>query len=156
MALRAGLLMPAVVGVAFLSLALARLVIAEPFRAATALILPIATLTAALRAPRIHSGDQMGLLFERTKTMMYFNAADAALPVGLTGLGVWLGGMAGAALGTLAASTILLCATTLYIARRLSFRPATSALMLIGLATLTMATVLAIAPEPRTSCARSS
>ena len=148
-ALMAGLLLPAVVGVAFLSPALARLFIAEPFRAVTALILPIATLTAALRALRIHSGDQMGLLFERTKTMMYFNAADAALSVGLTGVGVWFGGMAGAALGTLAASAILLCATTLYIVRRLSFRPATSALMRIGVATLTMAAVLAIAPEPQ-------
>ena len=149
MALMAGLLIPAVVGVAFLSPALALLFIAEPFRAATAVILPIATLTAALRALRIHTGDQMGLLLERTGTMMAFNAADAALSVALTGIGVAVGGMVGAAVGTLAAAAFALAASSLYIVRRLSFRPATGALVRIGAATATMALVLVIAPQPR-------
>ena len=148
MALMAGLLVPAVVGVAFLSPALAGLFIAEPFRAATAVILPIATLTAALRALRIHTGDQMGLLLERTGTMMAFNAADAALSIALTAVGVMVGGMAGAAIGTLAAAAILLAATSVYIVRRLSFRLATGALARIGVATLAMAAVLVIAPQP--------
>jgi O-antigen/teichoic acid export membrane protein len=112
-------------------------------------ILPIATLTAALRALRIHTGDQMGLLLERTGTMMAFNAADAALSVALTAVGVAVGGMAGAAIGTLAAAAILLAATSFYIVRRLHFRPATGALARIGFATLAMAAVLVIAPQPR-------
>src|SRR5271155_2770193 len=118
-ALMIGLLAPALAGVTILSRPLVQLLIAGQFRNATILILPIAMATSAARMVRVHTGDQMGLLLERTASMTVFNLLDAVLTLSGGGVGVVFGGVIGAALGSLAGTLLASVVAIVFAVREL-------------------------------------
>lgn len=101
-ALLFGLLAPMSAGLFFISRPLVDLIIAEPFRAVTAAVLPAAALAGAIRNWRVHFFDQPFLLFERTGLLMGVNIAEAALTLAFCAVGLVQAGPAGAAWGALA------------------------------------------------------
>jgi O-antigen/teichoic acid export membrane protein len=100
-ALLFAILAPAAVGVALVTPELASLMIAEPFRAATVMILPIAAVSGALRNFRMHFGDQTMLLLERTPLAIWVNVVEAGATIVGCAVGAMTGGFVGAALGCL-------------------------------------------------------
>ena len=148
-ALMAALLAPAAVGIAFLAPALSNLAVAAPFREATRIVLPLALLSGALRVMRIHTGDQLCLLYERTRTSMLFNALDAGLTVAAVVAGDMLAGYQGAAMGALAASAAAFVAMGVYAVGALGFKPPWLALGRIALGAAAVAALLAISPQPQ-------
>jgi len=149
-ALMIGLLAPALVGVILLSRPLVHLLIAEQFRNATALILPIAMATSAARMLRVHTGDQMGLLLERTASMTVFNLLDAVLTISGGCVGVVYAGVIGAALGSLAGTFLGSAAAIVFAVRELGLPVPKAALLIVFGATAAMAAVLANLPAPTT------
>lgn len=101
-----GILLPAAVGTLLLAGPLVTLLIAEKFRSATILILPIALGAASLRFLRLHTCEQTMLLLERTELSMCVVLVEAALNVSLCAAGLYLGGPYGATLGMLVGSAI--------------------------------------------------
>ncbi|BCW90756.1 hypothetical protein sos41_39310 [Alphaproteobacteria bacterium SO-S41] len=105
-ALMLALLAPAVAGGALLSQAFSNIAVAEPFRAATALLLPFALAAGACKAFREHGPEQALLVFGRTRaaamTAFVEAIATAVLCTGGLLLGGLLGAVAGAALASLA------------------------------------------------------
>lgn len=105
-ALLLALLAPAVAGIVMLTPEMVHLMIAEPFRAVTISVLPLAALTGAVRNLRVHFADQVLLLMERTHLMIYLNAIEALAVVAFCALGLHFGGFPGATAGCLAGSTL--------------------------------------------------
>lgn len=105
-ALLLALLAPAVAGIVLLTPEMVQLLIAEPFRAVTLSVLPLAVLTGAVRNLRVHFADQVLLLMERTHLMIYLNAIEAVAVVAFCALGLHLAGFPGATAGCLAGSTL--------------------------------------------------
>lgn len=101
-----GLLCPATAGALLIASDLVNATIAEPFRATTIAILPIATLAGSLRQFRLHYSDQVLLLLDRTMSSLAISTVDAVATVALCWLGCWWGGLMGAALGCLAGSIV--------------------------------------------------
>ena len=99
-------LMPAVLGLSFLSVPAANLVVAEPYRAVTAQILGLATLAGAARAARHHYLDDVVRLIERPKLLMLISIAEAALTAALCVGGAAVSGVVGAVAGATAAAVI--------------------------------------------------
>jgi O-antigen/teichoic acid export membrane protein len=101
-----GLVAPAAVGIALVTRPMVELMISQPFREATMVILPIAALAGAIRNLRIHFADQVFLLFERSALTIAINLAEVVATVGLCYAGARAGGPAGAALGCLGGSIV--------------------------------------------------
>ncbi|MBV1701732.1 MAG: polysaccharide biosynthesis C-terminal domain-containing protein [Hyphomicrobiales bacterium] len=97
---------PATFGIIMLSKDATQLLIAEPFRATTLVVLPLAAVAGAVRNIRIHFADQVFLLFERTQYVAYINLTEAVLVVAFCGIGLYAGGLTGATLGCLVGSGI--------------------------------------------------
>jgi len=149
-ALMVGLLAPALAGVTLLSRPLVQLLIAEQFRDATILILPIAMATSAARMVRVHTGDQMGLLLERTASMTVFNLLDAFLTISGGGIGVLYAGVIGGAVGSLAGTLLASTVSIAFAVRELGFPLPTAALLKVLSATAAMVVVLSNMPTPTT------
>ena len=100
-ALLFGILAPACVGIALVTPDVVNLMIAQPFREVTMVILPIAALSGALRNFRMHFGDQPMLLLEKTHLTIWVNGVEAIATVAGCAFGASTGGLVGAALGCL-------------------------------------------------------
>jgi O-antigen/teichoic acid export membrane protein len=150
-ALMIGLLAPALAGVMILSRPLVQLLIAEQFRSATIVILPIAMATSAARMLRVHSGDQMGLLLERTGSMTIFNLLDALLTLLGGVVGVFQGGVIGGALGSLAGTLLASGFGIAFAVRELGLPLPTMALLKVASATTAMVVALSSLPVPTTT-----
>jgi O-antigen/teichoic acid export membrane protein len=111
-----GLVVPAAVGLWQIAPTLVDLMIAEPFRATTLAILPATAAAGAIRNFRVHYADQSFLLFEKTEVSMWINGFEAVMVVGLSTLGYYENGIAGAVWGCLAA-TIIAALITFVVAR---------------------------------------
>lgn len=101
-----GLLAPTCVGVSLVAGELVPLLIAEPFRAATIAVLPLAVLAGAIRNQRTHHFDQVFLLHAVTRRFIPFNIIEALGATVGTIFGIWsahdlIGVLVGATLGTL-------------------------------------------------------
>jgi O-antigen/teichoic acid export membrane protein len=105
-ALMFGLLAPATAGVAMLSSPVVNLLIAEQYRAVTIFVLPIGFAAGAMRSIKLHTSDQAALLFDRTRSTMAFNFVDAVITTLCTGVGLYFGGVIGAALGCLIGTVV--------------------------------------------------
>ena len=105
-ALLLALLAPSSVGILMLTPEAVDLMIAEPFRAVTMSVLPLAAIAGTVRNLRVHFGDQVFLLYERTQLMVLINIVESVSLVVLCALGLQLGGFAGATAGCLAGSAI--------------------------------------------------
>ena len=147
-ALMIGLLAPALAGVMLLSRPLVQLLIAEQFRNATILILPIAMATSAARMVRVHTGDQMGLLLERTASMTVFNLLDAVLTLSGGAVGVSFAGVVGGAFGSLVGTLLASAVAIAFTVRELGLTVPTTALLKVLGATAAMVVVLLDMPAP--------
>jgi O-antigen/teichoic acid export membrane protein len=145
-ALMIALLAPAVAGVAILSRPMVQLLIAAQYREATILILPLAMATSALRMIRTHTGDQTGLLLERTSALSVFNFMDCALTLIGGGLGVYVGGVVGAAMGCLIGTALGSAAALAYSVSKLGLPVPSAAILRIMAATGLMSCALLITP----------
>jgi O-antigen/teichoic acid export membrane protein len=103
-ALMLALLAPAVAGGALLSQAFANLAVAEPFREATALLLPFALAAGALKAFREHGPEQALLVFGRTRAAAMTALVEAVATAIFCSVGLILGGLLGAVAGAALAS----------------------------------------------------
>lgn len=148
-ALMIGLLAPALAGVVLLSRPLVEVLIAEQFRNATILILPIAMATSAARMLRIHIGDQTGLLLERTASMTVFNLLDAVLALSGAAVGVYHAGVVGAAAGCLAGTLVATAASIVFTIRELGLPAPTAGVLKVLGATSAMVVVLLLLPAAK-------
>ena len=105
-ALLMALLIPAVAGIVITTPEMVDLMIAQPFRAVTMSVLPLAALAGAIRNLRVHFADQVFLLMARTHLMIYLNLLEAVAVVVFCAIGLHVGGFAGATAGCLAGSTL--------------------------------------------------
>lgn len=105
-ALLLALLAPATAGGALLAQPFATLMVAEPFRAATATLLPLALLSGALKAFREHSPEQAFLVFGHTRAAMLTALVEMVLTLMLCAIGLFTGGLTGALIGCAVASLI--------------------------------------------------
>ncbi len=100
-ALLLGILAPATAGIALVSPDVVQLMIAEPFRDVTTIILPVAALAGALRNFRMHFGDQPMILLEKTPMTIWVNSVEAIATVAGCAIGASSFGLFGAVLGCL-------------------------------------------------------
>jgi O-antigen/teichoic acid export membrane protein len=145
------LLAPATAGVALLSAALVPIIIAAQFRETTIVILPIAIVAAAFRSLRMHISDQTMILLERTRATMYCNMFETVVNVLLCAVGLYYGGLVGAALGVLAGTIAATIVSFAYSFLRLGL-PAPTAWTFgrILLATGVMSETVRLMPTPVT------
>lgn len=132
-------LAPVTVGAVLVAPLAIDLLIAEPFRAATVAVLPIAVAAGAVRNARQHGPDQVLLVFERSAALMWLYIGEAVLTLGLALAGAQAGGMVGAAWGCLAGAVVaaLVSGAVAVVGFRTPLPLAHAAR--IGLATLAMA-----------------
>src|SRR6185369_7235668 len=80
--------------------------IGAAFREAATTIVPISVAIGAVRNLRAHFFDQVFLLHQRTLLIFWTTAIEAGLALLLSIVGIYLGGLVGAAAGVLAATLI--------------------------------------------------
>ena len=95
------LLAPACVGIVMISRPMVELLIAAPYQAVTYAVLPLAAVAGALRNLRVHTADQVIILFERTRLNVVVNVVEVIATVSCCILGLIYGGLPGATLGCL-------------------------------------------------------
>ena len=140
------ILVPATVGVIWLTPALVDLLIGAEFREVTRVILPIATIAAALRNLRVHCLDQVFLLLGRTGFLLVVNIVEAGATLVGCALGLVWGGLAGACIGCVAGTALglVLCFAAAW---RAGLRFTALPILKIAAATALMAGALALAPH---------
>ena len=141
-ALLFALLAPLSAGLFLVARPLVDLMIAEPFRAVTAAVLPAAALAGAIRNWRVHFFDQPFLLFERTGQLMAVNVGEAIVTLAACALGLLHAGPAGAAWGALAGFAAGAAAAAVIAARNFGLQAPWGALARILGATAFMSLVL--------------
>jgi O-antigen/teichoic acid export membrane protein len=142
-----GLLAPMAVGTLIISANFVNLIIAEPFRAVTLVIFPIATLTGAIRNLAIHGACQSYLLVSRTDLTLKVDVADAVMTMTGCATGLAVGGVTGAAVGCMVAAIVWLT-VTYAIAISLGLPILVGGFARILVASLIMGGVLALIPWP--------
>jgi len=148
-ALLLAVLVPSVVGIFALRGDLATVLIAEPFRAATIVILPLSVLAGGIRSARAHFCDQVFLLHGRTRLLMVVTAVDAAAAIafGIGGTLAW--GLLGAAAASVAAATTAALVSVVIGMVGFRLRLPLMPLLRISLASAAMAATLAALPAAR-------
>ncbi|HYA79377.1 MAG TPA: polysaccharide biosynthesis C-terminal domain-containing protein, partial [Methylocystis sp.] len=147
-----GLLAPALVGAALLARPLVTLLIAENFREATIVILPIAMLAASIRFLRLHVSDQTMLLTERVELAMRITVAETIMNAGYCALGLHFGGLYGAAVGMTIGTTLASTAAFAICFGPLGLpAPAPTAILRILLAAAAMGAAVRSLPAPTTA-----
>jgi O-antigen/teichoic acid export membrane protein len=142
-------LTPTVAGAALLSSPLVTIMISAQFQEMTIMVLPIAILAAAVRALRVHTSDQTMILLERTRITMYAKLFETVVNVVFCAIGLYFGGIVGAALGVLAGTIAACIASFAYSFLGLGLpAPSGGTLMRIVLATGVMSVVVRLMPAP--------
>jgi O-antigen/teichoic acid export membrane protein len=101
-----GILMPATIGLVIVSEPLTRSFVGAEFQAATLIVLPLATIGAAIRNLRMHTVDQVFMIAERPGFLLVLNIIEAAATTVLSIVGLLLGGLGGACLGVVVATAL--------------------------------------------------
>lgn len=143
------LLAPASTGIVMISRPLVELMIAQPFQAVTFAVLPLAVVAGALRNLRVHTVDQVIILFERTRMNVVINVVEVIATVACCILGLIYGGLPGAAAGCLAGTVAGLVFGCVVAARGFGLPLPWAMLARITLATMWMAAALALIPFER-------
>lgn len=136
--LLAATLAPAIAGMIVIGKPLIALVVAAPYRATTEAVLPLALVTGAVRAVRIHFPNQIYLLHERSTATLRFDIWDGVLAVALGLAGLLVGGIVGCVAGVAVASLVTLAVAMDGAWREYGFTFPLPDLMRIGLATALM------------------
>ena len=148
-------LAPAAAGLWAIADPLVKLTISEPFHATTIAILPLAIMAGAIRSFRIHFGEQIFLLHEKTLIPLWNDIFDAVASTAGSLLGLWTYGLYGAVAGATAGAFASLVVTLTFARYAYRFGVAlldcikiVAAAVVMGLAVRAMgvpATVLGIA-----------
>jgi O-antigen/teichoic acid export membrane protein len=101
-ALLLGILAPMSAGIFMVTPQIVELMIAEPFREVTMLVLPLAALGGAIRNFRVHFFDQTILLFKQTSVLMWLSIGETVVTVAACAFGAYTHGIYGAVVGCLA------------------------------------------------------
>ncbi len=140
--LLAAVLFPTAAGMILISPVLIPLLVAEPFRAVTLQILPIATLAAALRNMRVHFPDQAFLIRQDTTAIFWFSMIEAAVTAAGCLAGYKSAGIAGAAIGCLAGTAFGALLVFAWAALKLGLKLPWSHFLRIAAATAAMTALL--------------
>jgi len=142
-----GLIAPAVTGGSLLAHELSAVLVAEPYQAMTAAILPMALAAGALKAFREHVLEQGALVFERVGLAVTPAVAEAAGTLAFAAAGLHFGGLPGAILGCLCSSALTACASYVAAARIWGFRLEPGAVLRLAAATGAMAAAVIYLPR---------
>lgn len=104
-------LLPAAVGLWAVADPFITLVVAEPYREMTIAVLPMAILAGVLRNVRIHFGEQVFLLREKTIVPLYNDILDAVASLAGVAIGLYLGGLPGSVMGAAIGSLVSMIVT---------------------------------------------
>lgn len=107
-------LAPASAGLWAISDPLVRLTISQPFHETTIAILPMAIMAGAIRSYRVHFGEQIFLLHEKTLIPLWNDLLDACLSTLGSLFGLWSFGLLGAVAGATAGALASLIVTLTY------------------------------------------
>jgi O-antigen/teichoic acid export membrane protein len=142
-------LAPACVGLWAIAEPAVRLLIAEPFQDITIAILPFAILAGAVRSVRLHFGEQVFLLRERTMVSLINDLIDAIAATIGTVIGLIYGGLTGAVIGGAIGATLSTIVTLAWgwLAHRFAL-PIVDSLRIIIATALMAAAVVALSPDP--------
>ncbi|HEX8416448.1 MAG TPA: hypothetical protein VF641_02490 [Methylobacterium sp.] len=146
----AAAILPATAGLILVAGPLADLATAEPFREATAMILPYAILAGAVRVVRHHFLDEALQLAERPGTMTALDALEAIATIAFCTLGALWFGLVGSVVGCLAASALATCVALAVVIGRIGLPLSPSHLVPSVLATVAMAAAVAAMPRADT------
>ncbi len=105
-ALLLAILVPSVVGAFLLNTDIVQALVAEPYRAITVAVLPMAICAGALHAFRDHGTDQPFLVYARTKLAALSTGLEAVLTVLMCWAGLRIAGVYGAVVGCMIAAMI--------------------------------------------------
>jgi O-antigen/teichoic acid export membrane protein len=141
-----GILIPSVAGIWLVGAQLVPHVVDEAYRETTASILPVAMLAGAARVFREHGSDPAFLLFEKAYWPPFIGTLDALATVALCALGLYLGGVNGAAWGCMIGATAAALASVALAARRTGFYVEWGDVGRIALATAAMSAPLLFLP----------
>lgn len=142
------LLLPTVTGGALLAHELSAFLVAEPYRAITEAILPMALAAGALKAFREHSTDQALLIFERVGASALTAVVEGVVTIIGAALGLWLGGLTGAIAGCLVAAAFSQGFSFVLAVRYCGYRLDYADLLRLILATGLMAGAVLLLPRP--------
>lgn len=142
------LLAPAIAGGALLAAPFAALAVAEPFREATAALLPLALAAGGLKAFREHGPEQALLVFGRTKAAALTALIEAVATVILCAVGLALWGLVGAMAGAALASLIGAAASQAIAARLTGYFLRLADVVRIIAATALMSAAVIAMPSP--------
>ena len=137
--LLAATLAPAIAGMIAIGAPLITLVVAERYREMTEAVLPMALITGAVRAVRIHFPNQVYLLHERSQATLRFDIWDGVLAMAFGLAGLLMGGVLGCVAGVTVASIATLAITMVGAKREYGFTFPAADLFRIGTATAVMA-----------------
>lgn len=137
-----GLLGPLTAGVALTAPHLAEILVAEPYRAATAALLPFAMLAGTCRAFREHGAEQALMVFERPGGTVTTTLIEAVLTLVLTIGGLMLGGLVGALAGAALGSALAALAAAAYARRLVGYYVRGRDIVRIATATIIMSAVV--------------
>ena len=140
------IVVPGAAGILCLTPAIVEMLIGAQFHTATLIVLPVATLAAAIHNVRLHTIDQVFLLCERPRVILYVDLVELTLTVAGCWFGLVHGGFLGACLGCLAANVVAL-ALCGWCAYREGLRLPLLPIGKIMLATCLMAAVVTLAPS---------
>ncbi len=107
-ALLIALLAPATVGLVLVDDELVKLLIGADYWTTTIAILPLAVLSGALRCVRMHYGDQVFLLHERTGWLLVITFVEAAMTMAFATVGATSYGIVGAVMGVVIAHGLVM------------------------------------------------
>lgn len=144
------ILAPAAAGLWAISTPLVERIVAEPFRAMTATILPWAIIAGAARNMRIHFGEQVFLLREETKIPLANDALDGLLTLVGGTLGLIAFGLPGSVIGAAIGALIALLTTLACGAYIHQFTFPIEHLLRITVATAAMLLALSVIPVSAT------
>jgi O-antigen/teichoic acid export membrane protein len=147
-ALMLGLLAPATVGATLLAVPFAELLVAEPYQAITASLLPLALLAGSMKAYREHGPEQAFLVFRRTTASIWTALTEMALTVIGCAIGLTFGGLYGAILGCALASTASAAFSYVLAARLVGYFVRLADIASFAFATAAMACVVVALPQP--------
>ncbi len=145
------ILSPAAAGLWAISTPLVERIVAEPFRAMTATVLPWAIIAGAARNMRIHFGEQVFLLREETRVPLANDALDGLLTIVGGSLGLIAFGLPGSVIGAAIGALIALVATLACGAYIHQFTFPVEHLLRITVATGAMLLALSVIPVAATA-----
>ena len=148
-ALLFALLAPATGGLMMILHPAVAVMIARPFQEVTLSVLPLAAFGGALRNLRIHTTDQVFMLFERTDLCVIASMIEAVVTVAACILGMRWGGLTGAVAGCVIGFIVGALFSFFYAVMRFGLRVLWGSVLRISLATALMMMVLWFLPEQR-------